>query len=62
MDLMITAAELTLTALLEVHDADTLLAVRSLIGFPNKGYSVLGINNRNLRTMEVDLNTSQPIS
>lgn len=57
MDLMIAAAELTLTTILEVHQADTLLAVRSLIGFPKKGYSVLGINNRNLATMEVDLNT-----
>ncbi|MBA7636863.1 Indole-3-glycerol phosphate synthase [subsurface metagenome] len=58
MDLMIAAAELTLTTLLEVHEADTLLAVRSLIGFPKKGYSVLGINNRNLATMQVDLGTS----
>ena len=58
MDLMIAAAELTLTVLLEVHRADTLLAVRSLIGFPKKGYSVLGINNRNLNTMQVDLNTT----
>jgi indole-3-glycerol phosphate synthase len=54
---MITATELTLTVLLEVHQADTLLAVRSLIGFPKKGYSVLGINNRDLATMEVDLGT-----
>ncbi len=58
MDLMIVAAELTLTVLLEVHAADTLLGVRSLIGFPKKGYSVLGINNRNLTTMEVDVNTT----
>jgi indole-3-glycerol phosphate synthase len=58
MDLMIAAAELTLTVLLEVHQADTLLAVRSLIGFPQKGYSVLGINNRDLTTMQVDLNTT----
>jgi len=58
MDLMIEAAELTLTVLLEVHQADTLLQVRSLIGFPKKGYSVLGINNRNLATMQVDLGTS----
>ena len=58
MDLMIAAAELTLTVLLEVHQADTLLAVRSLIGFPKQGYSVLGINNRNLTTMQVDLNTT----
>lgn len=62
MDLMIAAAELTLTALVEVHQADTLLAVRSLIGFPKKGYSVLGINNRNLETMQVDLNTTSRLA
>lgn len=62
MDLMITAAELTLTVLLEVHDADTLLKVRSLIGFPKKSYSVLGINNRNLTTMRVDLNTTSRLA
>jgi len=62
MDLMIIAAELTLTVLLEVHEADTLLSVRSLIGFPKKGYSVLGINNRNLTTMEVDLNTTSRLA
>jgi indole-3-glycerol phosphate synthase len=57
-DLMITAAELTLTVLLEIHDADSLLSVRSMVGFPRKGYSVLGINNRDLATMQVDLNTT----
>jgi indole-3-glycerol phosphate synthase len=62
MDLMITATELTLTVLLEVHQADTLLKVRSLIGFPKKGYSVLGINNRNLTTMQVDLNTTSRLA
>lgn len=62
MDLMIAAAELTLTVLLEVHSADTILAVRSLIGFPKKGYSILGINNRNLKTMEVDLNTTSRLA
>lgn len=62
MDLMIAAAELTLTVLLEVYQADTLLAVRSLIGFPKKGYSVLGINNRNLTTMQVDLNTTSRLA
>ncbi len=62
MDLMIAASELTLTVLLEVHEADMLLAVRSLIGFPKKGYSVLGINNRNLATMEVDLGTSSRLA
>ena len=62
MDMMILAAELTLTVLLEVHRADTLMAVRSMIGFPKKGYSVLGINNRNLTTMQVDLNTTSRLA
>ena len=62
MDLMIVAAELTLTVLLEVHHADTLLAVRSLIGFPKKGYSVLGVNNRDLTTMQVDLSTTSRLA
>ncbi len=62
MDLMIAAAELTLTVLLEVHDADSLLAVRSMIGFPTAGYSVLGINNRDLATMKVDINTTSRLS
>ena len=62
MDLMIAAAELTLTVLLEVHEADTLLKVRSLIGFPKKGYSVLGINNRNLTTLQMDLNTTSRLA
>jgi len=58
MDLMIAATELTLTVLLEVHQADVLMGVRSMIGFPEKGYSVLGINNLDLTTMTVDINTT----
>jgi indole-3-glycerol phosphate synthase len=58
LDLMILAAELTLTTLLEAHCADELLRVRSLIDFPKAHYSVLGINNRDLATMKVDLNTT----
>lgn len=61
-DLMILAAKLSLTVLLEVHDPDRLLECRSLIGFPQGGYSVLGINNRNLTTMEVDFNTALRLS
>jgi indole-3-glycerol phosphate synthase len=62
MDLMILAADLTLTVLLEVHDADTLLAVRSIIGFPRTGYNILGINNRDLTTMTIDLNTTSRLA
>lgn len=58
MDLLILANELTLTALIEVHGADTLLQMRSVVGFPQKNYSVLGINNRDLTTMTIDINNT----
>lgn len=58
MDMMILANRLTMTVLLEVHEMDSLLQYRSMIGFPQERYSLLGINNRNLKTMTVDLNTS----
>jgi indole-3-glycerol phosphate synthase len=58
MDLLILASSLQLTCLIEVHGLDELLQMRSLIGFPHASYSLLGINNRNLRTLEVDLSTT----
>ena len=57
-DLMICAAELTLSILLEVHNAESLLRVRSLIDFPKAHYGIIGINNRDLATMKVDINTT----
>ncbi len=54
-DLLILATQLQLTVLLEVHDVESLLRVRPHIGFPHSGYCLLGINNRNLRTMQTDL-------
>jgi indole-3-glycerol phosphate synthase len=62
MDLVIAANELTLTVLLEVHDADYLLKVRSMLDFPQKHYTVMGINNRNLNTMKVDINTTSRLA
>jgi len=55
LDLMILAQKLRMTTLVEVHDVENLLKVQRHIGFPHAGYSLLGINNRNLRTMETDL-------
>ena len=55
MDLLILAASLNLSALLEVHTVESLLRCRSLVGFPTAGYSVLGINNRDLETFSVDI-------
>src|SRR5947208_404378 len=55
-DLQILATELNLTVLIEVHDMDNLIRVRDrVIGFPHKSYSLLGINNRDLRTFKTDL-------
>jgi len=58
LDLMILAAELRMTCLVEVHDAGEIMAVRSMIGFPHGAYSVLGINNRDLTTFRVDIATT----
>jgi indole-3-glycerol phosphate synthase len=55
LDLVILAQRLRMTTLVEVHDVETLLKVKRHIGFPHAGYSLLGINNRNLRTMETDI-------
>jgi indole-3-glycerol phosphate synthase len=55
-DLQILATELSLTCLIEVHDLENLMRVRDhVIGFPHRSYSLLGINNRNLKTMKTDL-------
>ena len=58
-DLQILATELHLTCLIEVHDVDNFIRVRDrVIGFPHRSYSLLGINNRDLRTFKVDLGTT----
>jgi indole-3-glycerol phosphate synthase len=55
-DLQILACELKMTCLIEVHDLENLIRVRDqVIGLPQRGYSLLGINNRDLRTFETDL-------
>src|SRR3954468_14116776 len=62
-DLQILATELSLTTLIEVHDMDNLIRVRDrVIGFPHKSYSLLGINNRDLRTFKTDLGTTLRMS
>lgn len=55
-DMQILAQQLQLTTLLEVHSMENLLRVRPHVGFPHASYSLLGINNRDLQTMKVDLN------
>jgi indole-3-glycerol phosphate synthase len=55
LDYMILAQQLRLTTIVEVHDVEKLLCVKRHIGFPHAGYFLLGINNRDLRTMETDI-------
>lgn len=55
LDLMILSKDLGMTALVEIHDVESLLKVKRHIGFPHSGYSLLGVNNRDLRTMTTDL-------
>ena len=58
-DLQILATELKMTVLIEVHDIENFIRVRdSVIGFPHRSYSLLGINNRDLRTFKTDLGTT----
>ncbi len=62
LDLMILAAELRMTALVEVHDAEEVMQARSMVGFPHRAYSLLGINNRDLSTFGVDVATTLRLS
>lgn len=55
LDLLILATQLKLTTLVEVHDVESLLQIRQHIGFPHPSYTLLGINNRDLRTMKTDI-------
>ena len=62
-DLQILATELNLTTLIEVHDMENLIRVRDrVIGFPHRSYSLIGINNRDLRTFKTDLGTTLRMS
>lgn len=55
LDLMILCRQLELTCLVEVHSVDALLRVRPHVGFPLRSYMLLGVNNRDLTTMQVDV-------
>jgi len=54
--LLDTAVELGLSALVEVHDAAELEAALS------RGAKLIGVNNRNLKTLEVDLDVARRLA
>ena len=58
LDLLILATELHMATLIEVHNAESLMLIRSVFGFPQEHFSLLGINNRDLATMTTDLATT----
>ena len=55
LDLLILATHLKLTTLIEAHEVENLLKVRPHVGFPHPTYTLLGINNRDLKTMTTDV-------
>ncbi|MCP4710191.1 MAG: indole-3-glycerol phosphate synthase TrpC [Planctomycetes bacterium] len=57
-ELMILARSLGMTVLLEVHELESLLEFGRMVGRGELYSSLLGINNRNLRTMKTDISTS----
>ncbi|MSR41359.1 MAG: indole-3-glycerol phosphate synthase TrpC [Phycisphaerales bacterium] len=61
-DFQILATELGMTVLLEVHDVENLLRAVNIVGFPHPSYSLLGINNRDLRTMQTKLEHSMRLA
>jgi indole-3-glycerol phosphate synthase len=61
-DFQILATELGMTTLLEVHDVDHLLRAVNIVGFPHASYSLLGINNRDLRTMKTSIEHSMRLA
>jgi indole-3-glycerol phosphate synthase len=61
-DMLLLAGTLKLTSLIEVHSAESVLAVRKAIGMPQERFSLLGINNRDLHTQRVDIENTIKLS
>jgi indole-3-glycerol phosphate synthase len=55
-DLLQTATALGLTALIEVHDADEMKRAQDM------GADMIGVNNRNLKTLKTSLDTSRRLA
>jgi len=57
-ELLTLANKLSLAVLVEVHSSDTLLTVKEIKDSHPQSRSVIGINNRDLTAMTVDINTT----
>jgi len=61
-DFQILAAELGMTAVLQIHDAWNLLRVIRHVGFPDAAGCLVAIDNRDPQTLDVDLETSRRLA
>lgn len=52
------AGQLQLSTLIEVHEKDSLMRVLKLVKNPEQSQTLLGVNNRDLRTFKVDISNT----
>lgn len=61
-DLMILANELKMSTLVEIHSIESFLKIKDMTNLPNSTRNVLGINNRDLSTMKIDVKNTGRIA
>lgn len=61
-DFMILANELKMSTLIEIHSIESFLKIKDMTNLPNSTRNVLGINNRDLSTMKVDVKNTGRIA
>jgi indole-3-glycerol phosphate synthase len=56
------SCELGMTSLIEVHEKETLVRLQETIALPNEKRCLLGINNRNLKVQQIELETTRNLA